>query len=107
MLSSGSLNKLVDIQAQTKVSDSMGGFTTVYTTLAANVAAAIWPVSALEVVKANSTTMTVTHRIRIRYRSIFKAAWRIKFGNRYFSIAGVINPNEANEYFDLLVKETA
>jgi SPP1 family predicted phage head-tail adaptor len=84
----------------------MGGPVVVWSPVA-TVWAAIWPVSASEVVKANATTMIVSHRVRIRFRSVMKAAWRIKFGNRYFSIGSIINPNEANEYLDLLCKEAA
>ncbi|PKN20889.1 MAG: head-tail adaptor protein [Deltaproteobacteria bacterium HGW-Deltaproteobacteria-6] len=107
MLRSGDLNKLIDIQAQTKASDSMGGFTTTWTTLAANVAAAIWDATSNERNQANATTLIITHRVRIRYRSIFRSAWRLKFGNRYFSIVSVVNPGEKNEYLDLFCKEAA
>lgn len=103
----GELNKRVDIQAQTKVSDSMGGFTTTWTTLASSVAAAVWPVSANDVVQANAITMVITTRIRIRYRSVMKSAWRIKYGNRYFSIVSIIDQNEKHEFLDLLCKEAA
>lgn len=106
MIQAGTLNKRITIQQQTKVSDLMGGFTISWVDVA-TVWAAIWPVSASEIVKAGATTMTVSHRIRIRYRSIFKAAWRLKFGNRYFAIASVINPNESNEVLDLMCKEAA
>jgi len=68
---------------------------------------AIWPVSANEVVQANATTMVCSHRVRQRYRSVFKSSWRGKFGNRYFSIVSVINPNEKNEWLDLMCKESA
>jgi len=67
--------------------------------------AALWPVSAGEVTAANATVMVVSHRIRIRYRSVMRAGWRVKFGNRYFNIVSILNPNEANEWLDLMVKE--
>lgn len=107
MLQAGSLDKLIDIQAQTKTSDGMGGFATVWTTLAANVPAAIWDATSNERNQANATTLIITHRVRIRYRSILRASWRLKFGNRLFSIASIVNPNEANEYLDLYCKEAA
>lgn len=107
MIRAGELSKTIDIQAPGKTSDGMGGMTTVWTTLAANVYAAIWPVSASEMVQANAASMVLSHRIRIRYRSIFKAAWRLKYGDRYFNIVSIINPNEANEYLDLMCKEAA
>jgi SPP1 family predicted phage head-tail adaptor len=84
----------------------MGGFSLSFVT-AATIWAAIWPVSANEVVAANATSMVISHRIRIRYRSVLKSSWRLKFGNRYFAIVSIINPNEAGEFLDLLVKEAA
>jgi len=102
----GQLNKRITLQYQTKSSDGMGGFTAAYAD-AATVWAAIWPVSANEITAANSTAMVVSHRIRVRYRSVLKSSWRVKFGLRYFAIVSIINPNEGNEYLDLMVKEAA
>lgn len=102
----GDLKHRVEIQAQTKSADGMGGFAVSYSTLA-TVFCAIWPTSANEVISANSPSMVVTHRIRMRYRSTMKSSFRIKLGNRYFSIISIINPNEANQYLDLMCKEAA
>ena len=100
----GQLNKLVTIQYPTVVPDAMGGFTDTWVQ-AATAWAAIWPTSAKETVESNSLAMVVSHKIRIRHRSVFKPEWRIKFGNRYFSIVSIINPNEKNEWLDLMCKE--
>jgi len=102
----GDLNKRVTLQYQTKASDGMGGWTISYVDHA-TIFAAIWPTSAKEVVAANATSMVVSHRIRIRYRSVLKAAWRIKFGNRSFAIVSIINPNESGEGLDIMVEEAA
>jgi SPP1 family predicted phage head-tail adaptor len=107
MIRAGDLNKLVDIQAQTKTPDGMGNFTTAWTTLASNVAAAIWDATSNERNQANATTLIITHRVRIRHRSILRSSWRLKFGNRYFAIVSVVNPGEKNEYLDLYCKEAA
>jgi SPP1 family predicted phage head-tail adaptor len=100
------LNKRITIQYQTKVSDGMGGFVTSWVDQS-QIWAAIWPLSANETVQANATVMVITGRIRIRYRTVFKSSWRIKYGNRFFNIVSVLNVNEANEYLDLMVKEAA
>lgn len=84
----------------------MAGFTVTWVTLA-TVAAAIWPVSASEQVQAMGNVMTISHKIRIRYRSVMKASYRIKFGNSYFNIVSIVNPNMANKALDLLCKEAA
>ena len=101
----GSLNKRVTLQYSTKVSNEMGGFVTSWVD-AATIWAAIWPVSAAETVQSMQPTMTISHRVRIRYRSVLRANWRIKFGLRYFNIMSVINPNEKNEMLDLMCKES-
>ena len=105
-MKAGELNKRITLQYQTKVADGLGGYTITWTD-AATVWAAIWPVSANEQVQANATTMVISHRIRIRYRSVLKPSWRIKFGERYFNIVSIINPNQAGRILDLMVKEAA
>lgn len=105
----GDLNKRITFQSQTKTADGMGGFSVVWAAISApaTVWAGIWPVSANEQVQANATTMTISHRIRIRYLPGIKGHYRIKFGTRYFSIVSIINPNERGEWLDILAKESA
>jgi SPP1 family predicted phage head-tail adaptor len=62
----GDLNKRITLQAPTKVADGMGGWTTVFSSVASNVAAAIWPTSASDTIQANATVMVVTHRMRCK-----------------------------------------
>ena len=100
----GSLNKRITLQYATKVSDDMGGFTETWTD-AATVWAAIWPISAREQVQSMKETMTISHRVRIRYRSVLRPDWRVKFGNNFYNIVSIINPNMKNEYLDILCKE--
>jgi SPP1 family predicted phage head-tail adaptor len=101
----GDLNKRIEIQSFTRVGDGHGGFTDTWRT-EATVWAAIWPMSATEQVRSEKPLGTVSHRIRIRYRRNLRADWRIKFGNRKFNIVGPpINPNEKNEFLDLMCME--
>jgi len=102
----GELTKRVTLQYQTKVSDGMGNFTVTWAT-AAEVYAAIWPISAKETVQAMGQAMTITHRIRMRYRANIRSSWRIKHGNRYYNIVSIINPNMERKWLDILVKEAA
>jgi SPP1 family predicted phage head-tail adaptor len=101
----GDLNKRIDIQAQTRTPDGLGGFTVVYATIASQIAAAIWPVSASETVQAAMTVMTITHRIRIRFRSGLRASYRVSWAGRYFSVVSIIDPNTAHRFLDLMCKE--
>ena len=100
----GSLNKRLELQSATQTSDNMGGFTEVWATVA-TVWGAVWPVSASEQVQAMQTTMTISHRLRIRHRSDLLPSWRIKFGSRYFNVVSLINPNEKGQWLDILCKE--
>lgn len=100
------LNKRITLQYKTIVPDGMGGFTNSWND-AGTVWAALWPTSAKEIIQANSTAMVVSHRIRIRYRRDVKGSWRVKFGTRYFAIIAITNPNEKNEFLDLMCKEAA
>jgi len=106
----GKLNKRVTIQTPTQTADGMGGFSVVWTDLA-TIFAGIWPVSAAEMVRSMQATMEITHRIRIRYqRYEIKPSYRIKFtdtvkGARYFNITSIVNPDERQEWLDILAKE--
>jgi SPP1 family predicted phage head-tail adaptor len=107
-MGAGILKKRIDLISTTKTADGLGGFTTVDKTEAASLPAAIWPTSAKEVIQAGAETMAITHRVRIRYRSVMDPAWRIKYGARYLSIvSGPIDPNEGHVWMDLLCKEVA
>ena len=101
----GDLNKRITIQYTTKVADGMGGYTETWND-GDTIFAAIWPTSANELIQSMQNDIVITHRIRIRYRSAFSPAWRVKFGNRYFAIVSVLNPNERNEWLDLMCKES-
>jgi SPP1 family predicted phage head-tail adaptor len=100
----GDLNKSIVLQQQTRAADGMGGFTVTWADVD-TIWAAIWPLSANETLQAGQTGMTITGRIRIRYRANVRASMRLKYGNRYFNIVSVINPSEGNEMLDLMVKE--
>ena len=103
----GDLNKRIDIIATTKVGDGMGSFTETNTTVASSIPAAIWPTSAKDMTVMNTTTMVISHRVRVRYRSVLRSSWRLKFGNRYFAIVSIIDPNEEHKFLDLMCKESA
>ena len=100
----GALNKRITIQIPTKAPDGMGSFTITWTDHA-TVFCAIWPLMGKELVQAMQTDMVISHRIRIRYRSVFRPDWRIKFGARYFNIVSVTNPGERNEWLDIMTRE--
>ncbi len=107
MLRSGELKQRIELQCPTKRPDGVGGFVTSYNTICV-IWAAIWPLSAADVLEGMKLSAQITHRIRIRYRKNVISSMRVKFENRYFSImAPPINPNMKNEMLDLVCKEVA
>jgi len=100
------LDKRITIQKPVKTSDSMGGFTETWYDVIP-VWAAIWPKSAKETFKATEQVSgELTHRIRIRWRRGILPSYRIKYKTRYFNIVGPpINPDEDNEWLDIMCKE--
>ena len=107
MIRAGELNKRIELQPSSRAANGTGGFVTTWATTE-TVWAAIWPISAADVIEGMKTSAQTTHRVRIRFRKDVNSAMRIKYGNRYFSIqAPPINPNMANEYLDLVCKEAA
>ena len=101
---SGIFRHSVELQAATSTPNGMGGFVDTWATQA-TVRAAIWPTSATEQKKAGAQTMVATHTIRIRYYPGVSASWRVKFGDRYFSIASIVNRDEKNVQVDLVCRE--
>lgn len=108
----GELDKVISIQKQVDVSDNMGGFTQTWVDLVTGTAtdtdiwAAIWPASAKEQIMSEKEVGTITHKIRIRYRTGVTSDMRVKYGSSYFGIlAPPINTNMANRRLDLICKE--
>jgi SPP1 family predicted phage head-tail adaptor len=100
----GDLDKRIVLQYTTRTPDGMGGFTVAWVD-AATVWAAIWPVSAVETIQASQATMTITHRIRIRYRAVLKAGWRISYAGRYFNVVSIIDFSTSHRWIDIFAKE--
>ena len=92
------------LQGPVDVSDGLVGTTSSYVDISV-VPAAVWPVTAKEHVQAMAQQITITHRVRIRYREGIRGTWRLKYGQRIFEIVGIIDPNESHRWLDIMVKE--
>jgi len=104
MLRAGDLNKLVDIQAKTR---AKGGFNqTIETpqTIYTNVPAAIRTEGSKEVYYARKLYAETQMVFVIRYRRM-RTDYRIKYGNRYFEILGIDDPEEAHTELLISAKE--
>jgi SPP1 family predicted phage head-tail adaptor len=100
------MDKRITLQYQTKAADGHGGFDTTWTDVTT-----VWAKKTThrsnEAVQAMQMTGTMIHNFRIWYRSDVKPSWRIKQGNKYMSIIGLVEVNEGpNRYLDITAKET-
>lgn len=101
----GELRQRIELQQPTRAADGMGGFQVVYITVA-TVWAKAWTVSSSERAEGGQMTMTRMQKFKIRYRWPIKPSWRVKFGDRYFSLNG-IDPDERNVFIYLTCEEAA
>lgn len=67
--------------------------------------AAIWPVSSKESRENMRVGMNITHNIRMYYREGIEPTMKVLFKDRSFEIKGIVNPEEANIYLDLVCEE--
>lgn len=104
-MSIGELNQRITLQYATKTSDPAGGSTKSWVDYA-TIWAKAWTVSSGESTEAKQTTLTRIQKFKIRYRSVLKGDWRVKFGTRYFAIHS-IDPDDKREFIYLTCKENA
>jgi SPP1 family predicted phage head-tail adaptor len=98
------LNKRISIVTQTTTDDGMGGEIETDSVFCLTWAA-IWPVSSKEMRENMREVSNVTHNIRIRYRPGVLHTMTLLFGSRKFEIKGIINPDEANKWLDMVCNE--
>jgi SPP1 family predicted phage head-tail adaptor len=102
---SGTLRHVIDIQDAAETPDGMGGFTTSYSDIYSGLRASIWPLSASEHISNDKIELSITHRIRVRYRSGIKADMKVVFGSREFNIKSIINSEMRNIMLEMLCEE--
>lgn len=103
-MTAGELTERITIQQTTRTPDGQGSFTETWVDVA-TVWAKAWTVSSTESTQGMQTTMIRVQKFAIRYRSVLKPYWRLKWGTRYFSITGV-DP-VGREWICLTCKEAA
>lgn len=107
MISAGELNKRITIEKKVTKGNGRGGVCSVEWEEFATIWAAILPLSGREIIQAEQLKSEITGRVKMRFMPGISPEMRIKFGNRIFNIAGIINTNEANRELILMVKEVA
>lgn len=101
MLAAGALRHVVDIQKEVEGTDSMGVPTRSLQTVA-TVRAAVWPIRANEAMQNLREGVTVSHRVRMRYRDDVDESCTLIFRGYTLDIKSVINVNAADEMLDIL-----
>ncbi len=109
-MQSGDIKHRIEIQAITRVSDGGGGFVNTWVAIpGGTVYASIWPIKGEESLEGGRVTAAITHRVRIRFRRVFKSTWRIKdlFTGKYFSITTApIDLGDNHQWLEFMAKET-
>ena len=113
MIRAGDLRHRMAIQEATLTSDGMGGYVTVYSDVSgmSKVPFALWPLKVDEVTAYKAVQATMTHRLRMRYRSGVGQKMRgIKSGSK--SPCGItswtnVDLNAYNETGDITITASA
>lgn len=103
----GPLQMRVEIQAFTLQPDDGGGHVKSWATVK-TLWANVKPLSGFEVTIGQQPQSEVSHKICIRYLANgFDTGWRVKWGDRYFSVQSVVDLHEGQRYMELRAKERA
>lgn len=85
-------------------SNGLGG-TIAKSTLAYSCMAAIWPLRTVEAITNMRDEVKLSGKIRIWYTTGITADMEIHHGSRIYEIKGIINPDEANMFLDIIYWE--
>ena len=105
MMNIGELDKRITLQYPARTTDTGGNVTVTWTDATPTLWAKAWTVSSSEGTAGMQTTMTRIQKFCIRFRSVLRPDWRVKWGNRYFAITG-IDP-DGRDWLYLTCKEVA
>jgi SPP1 family predicted phage head-tail adaptor len=100
------MDKYIQIQEVTRVSDGGGGFTESWNTTGDDYAS-IEPVKAYEKFQASQMEVPISHKMMMRFRDdiAITAKQRILYDDRVFDIKEVINVNEDSAYLKITAIE--
>ena len=104
MISAGELNKRIILQIAQLKQDSYGEPIETWTDIA-TVWANIITSGGREFYAAQKMNAETTAVIKMRYRAAMHTRFRIKYGNRYFEILSIADPEEHHESLLLSCKE--
>ena len=103
-LTAGQLRHSITFQKKIQLPDDGGGFVVTTTDVTA-VRAKLKPVSASERFFSQRIETNTSHKIFIRYNKNINSSMRIKLGDRYFQIDGIVNLEERNKWLEISATE--
>jgi len=101
----GDLRHKIVLKGPTSVAQSAGGTLVETDAVLGIVHGRVEPLSARQVFEAQKLDYPVTHRIRTRYRSAWKAARFIAFGARQFKVQSVRDLDERGRWLEFEAQE--
>ena len=100
----GSLRHKITFQQLTVANDTWGHSAETWTDQVTTYAA-IWTLRGTERMESMKLDNEITHKIRVRYKRDLNPKMRIKFGERYFNILSMVDPDERHIYYEMMVNE--
>lgn len=100
----GELRHRLTLQQPVRTADGGGGAGVVWADLA-DLWGSVEPLSGRETPAAERAQATVSHRIRLRYRTDVAPAMRFRLGARLFNIRSVIDEGERRRWLVCLCEE--
>lgn len=100
----GKMRHKVSFQHPTLIQDSIGGSTTTYATYQ-DAWVELTPAKASQKWQAQQLSLRVSHKIKCRYFDGLKSDDRVLFGSRIFEVQEIINAEERNIYYELVLNE--
>ena len=103
-MQAGKLRDYITIEHQTKARNAIGEVENAWATFC-SCWAAIEPASGNTYYNAKQLDSKVDGRIRIRYRDGVKPTMRVKYGDRYFTIISLVQPQNTKRELHLMYSE--
>ena len=100
----GSLRHKITFQQLTVANDTWGHSAETWTDEVTTYAA-IWTLRGVERMESMKLDNEITHKIRVRYKRDLNPKMRIKFGERYFNILSMVDPDERHIYYEIMANE--
>lgn len=102
----GRFKDRIIFQAQVATPDGAGGNVLTWADQG-SAWAKVEPISAREIARHRGQVAEISHKITTPRRSDIAptAAWRIKFGTRYFNVRSIIDVGERREFWEMAADE--